>query len=169
MKRTTSLKELILRTRTTWRRLVITWSSIVFITIIYIILLQALILPLLLISIFDAMVKWICLLGLFLCSVLPLFRGYLDTKYRGLYRRGIVVDSKHLRGLDIDRWKKNDQSAVSRHAVGSFVAASFCIAQMFIYVVFTVFYYECRKSHGEKVEIESEEGHGLLTNQVSNV
>ncbi|KAK9099980.1 hypothetical protein Scep_023410 [Stephania cephalantha] len=197
MRRLISVEELLVRTKTTWKRLVITFSSIVLITIAYISLLLPLVVPLVSISTFDAMTRRTRLITGFSAAVLYLYFAVVSTL-------GIVVtiaeDCYGLKALERARQlirghkayvfilmlflllvyapisllfllhlTEDDQSAVSRHAVGSFVAASFCIAQMFIYVVFTVFYYECRKSHGEKVEIESEEGHGLLTNQVSNV
>ncbi|KAK9097955.1 hypothetical protein Syun_025000 [Stephania yunnanensis] len=197
MRRLISVEELLVRTKTTWKRLVITFSSIVLITIAYISLIIPLVVPLVSISTFDAMTRRTRLITGFSAAVLYLYFAVVSTL-------GIVVtiaeDCYGLKALERARQlirgqkayvfflmlflllvyapisllfllhlTEDDQSAVSRHAVGSFVAASFWIAQMFIYVVFTVFYYECRKSHGEKVEIECEEGHVLLTNQVSNV
>ncbi|KAK9097963.1 hypothetical protein Syun_025008 [Stephania yunnanensis] len=197
MKRPTSLKELILRSRTTWRRLVITWSSIVFITIIYIILLQALILPLLLVSTFDAMVKWICLLGLF-AVVFYLYFAVIWTLsivvsiaedclgFKALERARHLISGRKVYVfalmfflllvsvpvslLVLLHLSEDDQPAIFRYAVGTVVAAFFCVAQLFVFVVFTVFYYECRKFHGELRVQSGEEGHSLLLmHQISNV
>ncbi|KAK9130234.1 hypothetical protein Sjap_010721 [Stephania japonica] len=196
MKRPTSFKELLLRTKTTWRRLAITWSSIVPITIIYIMLLQALILPLLLVSTFDAMVKWISLLGLFAI----IFYLYFAVIWTLSIVVSIAEDCRGLKALERARHlisgrkfyvfvlmfflllvsvpvsllvllhlSEDDQPAIFRYAVGTLVVAVFCIAQLFVFVVFTVFYYECRKFHGE-LRVQSEEGHSLLLmHQISNV
>ncbi|KAK9130233.1 hypothetical protein Sjap_010720 [Stephania japonica] len=197
MRRLISVEELLMRTKTTWKRLVITFSSIVLITIVYISLLLPLVVPMVTISSFNAMTRRIRLITVFSAVVFYLYFAVVST----LAIIVSIVEDCH--GLEALEWARqlirgqkayvfilmlflllvyapisllfllhltdDDPSSILRHAVGSFVAALFCISQMFVHVVFTVFYYECRKSHGEKVEIESE-GHGsLLTNQISNV
>lgn len=60
--------------------------------------------------------------------------------------------------------REDDQGAPARVAVGVAATALACLLEIFTFMAFTVFYHECRRYHGEKVEGGA--GYGLLPTTV---
>ncbi|XP_058113158.1 uncharacterized protein LOC131256125 [Magnolia sinica] len=58
---------------------------------------------------------------------------------------------------------EDDIEPVVRLAIGAIETVLASILKLFAFVVYTVFYYECKNSHGGKVEMEDEERCGLVS------
>ncbi|XP_030470911.1 uncharacterized protein LOC115689084 [Syzygium oleosum] len=51
---------------------------------------------------------------------------------------------------------------VAQFAFGAAATLLFCTAKFFSFMVFTVFYYECRRNHGEKIDLELGQGYKMV-------
>ncbi|XP_077237082.1 uncharacterized protein LOC143878720 [Tasmannia lanceolata] len=57
----------------------------------------------------------------------------------------------------------DELGSATRFVIGTITIVLFCFLKVFTFVVFTVFYYQCKRSHGENIEMEGEEMYGLLS------
>ncbi|KAF5739191.1 hypothetical protein HS088_TW12G00392 [Tripterygium wilfordii] len=57
----------------------------------------------------------------------------------------------------------DDMSLVNQSFCGIVAGIPFCLAELYIFVVMIVFYFECKKNHGERLELEVEDGFSLLS------
>ncbi|KAF5739190.1 hypothetical protein HS088_TW12G00391 [Tripterygium wilfordii] len=57
----------------------------------------------------------------------------------------------------------DDMGLVTQSFCGIVAAIPFCLAEVYLLLVMIVFYFECKKNHGQRLELEAEDGFGLLS------
>ncbi|XP_043695884.1 uncharacterized protein LOC122646401 [Telopea speciosissima] len=184
------LKELLRIIPVTWKRLLITALYVALFTVAYVFLILLFIGALGLITTTDAIIALCGLVGfpaalfyLYLAAVFmlgfvisvveedcygikalatarDLIRG---SKIQGF---GITVLLELLTGpisfLFILITFDDDLEFMAQMAFVSVATVVFCIARLFALVVYTVFYYGCKKSHGQEVHVELGSGYSLV-------
>ncbi|OVA15747.1 hypothetical protein BVC80_1829g42 [Macleaya cordata] len=190
---TVNLQELFLKIRATWKGTTITWLYISILTVAYtLIIITVSVVGFVLVDKIGSMATWFFLLLGFLAAVLYLYLAVfwtlgfiISVLEKGFYGMKAIEKARDLmRGRQIQGLVlmlflvlltspisvlfylnafDDDLHLMARVFLGFFVTVPYCIAKIFTYMVYTVFYYECKKSHGERVEIELGGGYGSVS------
>ncbi|XP_042495889.1 uncharacterized protein LOC122074958 [Macadamia integrifolia] len=176
-------RELLLMIQATWKRLIITGLYFLLITIAYVFLCLMMLEAFILITSVGATVAWISIVGisatllyLYPATVfmLGLVISILEDCYgmKALGKARELIKGRKVQGfvlmlflellstpisfllilLTVD--DDDDLGAMTQIAFGSVFTFLFCIVRLFAFVVYTLFYYECKKGHEENVPIE---------------
>ncbi|OVA15746.1 Protein of unknown function DUF4013 [Macleaya cordata] len=173
-----SFKELFSKIRATWKRSLITWIYVSIYTIVYTLVSVVWIVAFALVIKTGSVVTYFFILGC-LAAVLYLYLsviwtlGMIISVLEGFYGIKAIQKAKDLiRGREIQGFgimlsvvlltcpisvlyylnALDNDHVMGRVVLGFFVTVPFCFAKFFTYLVYTVFYYECKKSHGERTE-----------------
>ncbi|OVA15745.1 hypothetical protein BVC80_1829g38 [Macleaya cordata] len=174
-----SFKELFSKIRATWKRAMITWIYISIYTVVYTLVSVVWIVAFVLVIKTGSTVTWFFLLGC-LAAILYLYLAVVWTLSmvisvleEGCYGIKAIQKARDLiRGREIQGFgimlsvvlltcpisvlyylnALGDDQVMARLVLGFFVTVPFCFAKFFTYLVYTVFYYEYKKSHGERAE-----------------
>ncbi|XP_077237083.1 uncharacterized protein LOC143878721 [Tasmannia lanceolata] len=187
-----NLKETLLRIITIWKRPTITWLYAMLITLAYAFLVLMLFGAFSLItSSVHALITWIGLVGilgmlfyLYLVAVwlLGLVISVVEEGSYGMKAIGKAVEligGRRVQGfglilvlgmLSVPIYLlfslnviEDEIGSATRFVIGIITTVLLCCLNLFTFVVFTVFYYQCKKSHGEKVEMEGRETYSLVS------
>ncbi|KAA8540175.1 hypothetical protein F0562_024262 [Nyssa sinensis] len=152
-----SLKELMLWIFSTWKKPAITWLYVSLLTIAYIV-----------VSLFSIQLPTLILIGTtnatYACSwLVAILAALLYLYFAPVWTLGlpisVVEDDCHgLMALKKSGKLVEDDDDVLGPVIriSSMLVATvlFCLTNMFTFVVHTVFYFECKRSHGEKLDME---------------
>ncbi|KAJ4959142.1 hypothetical protein NE237_026253 [Protea cynaroides] len=177
------IDELLLMIQATWKRLVVTGLYIFFITIAYVFLCLVMLGAFILVTSVGAIAAWISILGfsaalfylypatVFLLSlVISILENCYGMKALGKARE--LIKGRKIQGfvvllllellstpisfllilITVD--DDDDLGSMTQIAFGSVFTFLFCVVRLLTFVVFTLFYYECKKDHEENVQIE---------------
>ncbi|KAF8389315.1 hypothetical protein HHK36_026009 [Tetracentron sinense] len=176
-----NLKELLSMIGGIWKKPLITWFYISLFSIVFVIV--SVILGMILISVLMVRVHHVALISvlilgylcyLYLATVwmLSLVVSIEEDNYglMALSRAGELIKGKTIQGFAImlilslvsvviyisfpSKRGGMNQRTETRLAIGITMVSLLCLVKLFIFMAYTVFYFECKKSHGEKVEVE---------------
>eukprot|EP00262_Sarcandra_glabra_P010983 TRINITY_DN26694_c0_g1_i1.p1 TRINITY_DN26694_c0_g1~~TRINITY_DN26694_c0_g1_i1.p1 ORF type:complete len:316 (+),score=29.57 TRINITY_DN26694_c0_g1_i1:127-1074(+) len=187
-----TLKEWFLRNIKIWKRPLITWLCIAFMAITYGSLVLVLLVSFSLITRGLALVAWFVVVG-FLASLFSLYLAniwilglvisILEDRCYGLKALGRAIELIQRKKVDgivlllllvllsapiflvfYLNTTEDHMGAVGHFILGTLVIVFICLVQLFTFVVYTVFYYECKNSQGEEVEMEVGIGYDMVSN-----